>query len=131
MHRREFMERSLSMAGTLPIAMHAFAESGMQATPGNLHVLVDTRFAASRQFGEISAARGARISRYHGDLTQLWQRALLPQWRSGRGRMAGISTQRGWLCLSQLAGEHRWVAHAQPAQGSELVAWSLAPGVRS
>jgi hypothetical protein len=131
MHRRDFMQKSLSLAGTVPVAAHALTGNSAGPLPQTLHVLVDTRLEASLRFGDAAATRGARISRYHGDLTQLWQQTLQPQWRSGRGQMAGISTGRGWLCLAQLAGEYRWDARARRVQGSELVAWSLTAGMRS
>ena len=131
MHRRDFISHSLIVAGALPLTARAFSGIQPDTAPGEFHVLVDTRFAASRRFGEAAAARGARISRYDGDLTRLWQRTLLPQWRAGRGAMAGVSTARGWLCLTQLAGQYRWAARAQRLNGSELVAWSLTPGASS
>lgn len=131
MRRRDFIRQSLGAAGALPLAANAFCLAGTDPAPGALLVLVDTRLAASRSYGATAAAQGARISRYNGDLTQLWQQTLLPQWRSGRGAMAGVSTARGWLCLTQLAGEHRWSASAQRMQGSDLVTWKLTPGVRS
>jgi hypothetical protein len=131
MHRREFIWQSLSLAGAMPLAGLAAPGNDPHPFPATLHVLVDTRFAASRRFGAAAASRGARVSRYDGDLTQLWQNVLLPQWRAHRGNMAGVSTARGWLCLSQLAGEHRWTASMRPLRGPELVAWTLTPGVRS
>ncbi len=130
MLRRDFMLKSLSLASALPAAAQALIRMGTEP-PLVLHVLVDTRFAASQHFGDAASARGARISCYDGDLTQLWQRTLQQQWRSGRGQMAGITTARGWLCLSQLAGGYHWIARARHTEASELIAWSLTAELRA
>jgi hypothetical protein len=131
MHRRDFIWQSLSLAGALPLAAHAARPARAGPSPDALHVLVDTRFAASRRFGETAASRGAQVSRYDGDLTRLWQQTLRPHWRTRRGPMAGVGTARGWLCLSQLAGEHLWSGRMRRIPGSDLVAWTLSPGART
>lgn len=127
MHRRDFMLHSIGIAGTVPLLRTAHA-GAMSASPTALHVLVDTRFAASRRYGAAAAARGATVSSYDGDLTRLWQRTLQAQWRTQRGVMAGIATGRGLLCLEQLAGAQRWRVDTRRAAGADLVAWSLVPG---
>jgi len=127
MHRRDFMLQSVGLACAVPWLRTAHADA-VPASPSALHVLVDTRFAASRRFGEAAAARGARVSRYDGDLTWLWQHALQAHWRAQRGVMAGVSTTRGLLCLEQLAGAQRWRVGSRSAAGASLVAWSLVPG---
>ena len=128
MRRREFIGQSLAVAGALPALSSAFASPAWPDVSRGLHVLIDTRLPESRRYGELAASRGARISRYQGDLTALWQRSLLAQWRAGRGSMAGISTERGWFCISQLASEHRWKASARRLKTSGLYEWSLTPG---
>jgi hypothetical protein len=130
MHRRDFMLHSMGIAASVPLLRTARADT-LPASPAALHVLVDTRFAASRNFGETAAARGAHVSHYDGDLTGLWQRTLQARWRTQRGAMAGIATGRGLLCLEQLAGAQRWHVGSRRAAGVDLVAWTLVPGVLS
>ncbi len=118
MRRREFL--ALSVAVCFP-AVSLFAAP-------SIHVLVDTRLPASLRFGAAAARAGASSSRFAGDLTALWRDDLQHRWRAGRGEMTGITTERGLLCLEQLAGDHRWRVGMRRSRADGLVQWTLVPG---
>ena len=123
MQRREFLVRSAWTACVLPAAgsMPASAAAPRSA----LHVLVDTRFAASLDFGAAAARDGARIARFAGDLTALWRDDLQHRWRATHGAMTGVTTDRALLCLEQLAGDHRWRVGTRRELDGGLVHWTL------
>jgi len=77
--------------------------SAPQGAPG---LVYDRRFAAARRFAEVAAQSALWVASYDGDLTQVWRERLRPHWAAAGGPVAGISTERGLLCVALLAREH-------------------------
>jgi hypothetical protein len=120
MQRRQFLIVS-ACAGAWPAAS--------LASPGSsVLTLVDTRFAESRRYGDRAALKGQTVRRYHGDLTSLWQDVLLPHWQKQATVVQGLTTERGLLCLEQLAADHHWRVVSRQRAGAGLVRWSMTPG---
>jgi hypothetical protein len=95
--------------------------------------IYDCRYPAGRAFGV--AAEHARSTAgsvaIGGDITVLWSRDLRPQWSTGGGAIAGLTTARTLFCLEQLAKDHwmRVVIRAEHAisEGHEIAHRLTAP----
>lgn len=104
----------MSMAVTLlPLdAATAWAAPSTGSSRDSLAVplykaLYDTRFAASRAFGERMEAQGvATAAMAGGDMTALWFDNLHHQWKEKPVAITGLTARGPLFCLEQLAWEH-------------------------
>jgi hypothetical protein len=97
------------------------ADAGWGEPVALYKAIYDTRFAASRAFGERMAARGVdTAATTTGDITGLWFDTLYPQWQKGAAAIAGLTARGPLFCLEQLAGDHgmRVVFRAQHSSSS-------------
>jgi hypothetical protein len=80
----------------------------------------DTRFAASRAFGERMTAHGITGAAITGDMTALWLNTLYPQWQQGAAAIAGLTARGPLFCLERLSWDHgmRVVFRAQHSASS-------------
>jgi hypothetical protein len=69
-------------------------------------LVFDRRFAAARHFADLASGSAPWVIGYDGDLTEVWRQKLRPLWAAGAGPVTGISTERGLICLTELAREH-------------------------
>ncbi len=116
MDRRRFCVSSAAAAAGLAAAGLTAARAGSLVagdpgfrgapTPALHKVIFDSRFPASRAFGESAAGAGRATAAIQGDVTALWFHDLRPQWARGRAAVAGMTTMRSLFCLQQLAHDH-------------------------
>lgn len=120
-NRREFIFQGLAVAAATGIAAqpalaaaHATVEAGPGASPVT-SVIVDTRFDDSLAFSQPLAAAGHALEPIEGDVTRLWLDRLAPALRVQPTAIAGLTTERSFLCLEMLASGHglRTVFHAE------------------
>jgi hypothetical protein len=89
-------------------------------------VIFDTRFEASRHYST-SWPASAKRSGIAGDVTRLWFDEIGPQWSSGGGTIAGMTTPSALFCLEQLAKDHwRRVVMRHEHPSIALVSWIIA-----
>lgn len=108
-NRREVLK--MSMAVTIlsldNVAWAAPSTDKSRGEPAGLYKAVyDTRFAASRAFGERMTARGIATAAIAGDVTGLWFDSLHPQWQKGAVPIAGLTARGPLFCLERLAWDH-------------------------
>ena len=83
------------------------ADTGWGEPVALYKAVYDTRFAASRAFGERMAARGVdTAATTTGDITALWNDTLYPQWQKGAAAIAGLTARGPLFCLEGLAWDH-------------------------
>jgi hypothetical protein len=130
-NRRELLQMGIAVT-VLPLEATANAWAAPSADAGwgepvaLYKAVYDTRFAASRAFGErMTARRIATAATTTGDITGLWFDTLYPQWQKGVAAIAGLTARGPLFCLEQLASDHgmRVVFRAQHS-------WSSAGAVR-
>jgi hypothetical protein len=112
-------------ATVLPLGSIAWAapsaDTGWGEPLALYKAVYDTRFAASRAFGERMTARGiATAATTTGDITGLWFDTLYPRWRESAAAIAGLTARGPLFCLEQLASDHgmRVVFRAQHSASS-------------
>lgn len=124
--RRELLQMGIAVT-VLPLdatatawAAPSAADTGWGEPVALYKAVYDTRFAASRAFGERMAARGITTAATTGDITGLWFDALYPQWQKGAAAIAGLTARGPLFCLEQLARDHgmRVVFRAQHSSSS-------------
>lgn len=123
--RRELLQMGIAVT-VLPLDATATAWAAPSANTGwgepvaLYKAVYDTRFAASRAFGERMAARGITTAATTGDITGLWFDTLYPQWQKGAAAIAGLTARGPLFCLEQLARDHgmRVVFRAQHSSSS-------------
>jgi hypothetical protein len=117
-NRREFIFQGLAVAAAThlvaPPALAAAASSDAAASP-LASVIVDTRFEDSLAFAQVLARAGHALAPIEGDVTRLWLADLEPRLRARPQAIAGLTTERSFLCLEMLASGHglRTVFHAE------------------
>lgn len=97
------------------------ARSGEGEPLALFKTLFDTRFPASRAFGERMTARGFATAAITGDMTAVWLNTLYPRWQRGAAPIAGLTAHGPLFCLERLAWDHgmRVVFRAQHASTDE------------
>jgi hypothetical protein len=114
-NRREFLERVMWASAPFVVGMDRARATERSASPFHA-VVIDDRFAASREFGVRLAGDGARLHAIdNGEITDLWLRDIRPTWRRGPVPVAGLTQAPVLFCLEQLAWSHgmRVVFHAE------------------
>jgi hypothetical protein len=120
-NRREFIFQGLAVAAATGIATQpALAAAQDAGDPESgaspvTRVVVDTRFDDSIAFAQVLAGRGHALEPIEGDVTRLWLDRLAPALRAQPAAIAGLTTERSFLCLEMLASSHglRTVFHAE------------------
>ncbi len=119
-NRREFLQVA-AISAAAPIA----ARAGDAATAAGLlqqrtalalgGVVIDSRHAQSRAFGEHVAGRAPLLTTHDGDMTALWLADIAPAWSRKPVALAGLTEAPALFCLEQLAWSHglRVVFHAE------------------
>ena len=108
----------------------AIASTG--PSPAALAILVvDERFAAARVLASRTRP-GVRRIVLSRDVLDLWHREIEPLVRSGRGAIAGVTTERGAFLFETLGADHRLrvrsrTVHVAAAGTEPLVSWVLGP----
>ena len=126
MNRRDFVVCSASTAagiGVAAIGLRAHGDASLQGPrrPLPYKVIFDTRYRASRAFGDQAAKLGLALRPIAGDVTSLWFRELQPLWARCEGAVVGMTTCASLLCLEQLARDHwmRVVARVEHRRRSD------------
>jgi hypothetical protein len=108
-NRREILQMGMA-AMVVPLGAAARPVPSTAAGPGEpialYKAVYDTRFAASRAFGEQMTARGIATSAMAGDITALWYDLLHPQWQKGAAPIAGLTARGPLFCLERLAWDY-------------------------
>lgn len=118
-NRREFIFQGLAVAAaTHLVTQPALAEgpvAGAETASPLTQIVIDTRFADSLAFAQPLAQAGHVLAPIEGDVTRLWLEQLEPQLRAQPQAIAGLTTERSYLCLEMLASGHglRSVLHAE------------------
>ena len=127
MDRREFC-----LAGAVMATGYAAAWS-LPASPIIFDaVIFDSRFPIACNFGAAACRKGQKALAIQGDVTALWRNDLRLRWASGAAAIAGMTTERSFFCLEQLAKDHwlRVVARRSVPLNEQLVWWVIG-GVRA
>jgi hypothetical protein len=94
----------------VPLGASARTVPPADAAPGEpvalYRAVYDTRFAASRAFGEQMTARGIATAATAGDITALWFDSLHARWQQGAAAIAGLTARGPLFCLERLAWDH-------------------------
>jgi hypothetical protein len=120
-NRREFIFQGLAVAAATGIATQpalAAAPAGGDLEAGTspvTRVVTDTRYDDSVAFARVLAGRGHALEPIEGDVTRLWLDRLEPALRAQPAAIAGLTTERSFLCLEMFASSHglRTVFHAE------------------
>lgn len=102
--RREFLQAAAVLTAAPLAARAAFAGPGDAARLDA--VVVDSRHAAARVFGNFAALAGAPRREVQGDITDLWQRELLHRWREAPAAVAGLTERPALFLLERLGWDH-------------------------
>lgn len=101
--RRKFIE-SGAMSGLMLAALGKAAYATTRQSIPIYKVLVDQRHAGATDFGIEATRLGAATTPVlHGDITDIWSRDLLPQWKTRPVAIAGITSGVALYCLNELA----------------------------
>ncbi|MET0292224.1 MAG: hypothetical protein ABW136_07630 [Steroidobacteraceae bacterium] len=124
-NRRELLQLGMA-AIALPLGRAARAARSQGAprvvAPVELHKAVyDTRFAASRAFGERMTAHGIATASTAGDVTALWYDSLHAQWQKAAAPIAGLTARGPLFCLERLAWDYgmRVIFRAEHSSSSD------------
>lgn len=125
-NRREVLQMGMALS-VLPF--EAGARAAPSASPAEgaplafFRALFDTRFPASRAFGEGMAARGIATVAMTGDMTAAWLDTLYPRWQKGAAPIVGLTAHGPLFCLERLAWDHgmRVVFRAQHSSSAGSV----------
>lgn len=103
------------------------ASSGEGEPLAFFRTLFDTRFSASRAFGERMTARGIATAAMTGDMTAIWLDTLYPRWQKSAAPIAGLTAHGPLFCLERLAWDHgmRVVFRAQHASSAGSVSHAI------
>jgi len=102
--RRQFLQTAAALSAA-PLATRTVFAGGREL--GLLDaVVVDSRHADARAFGEHARAMGVPVGAIEGDITALWSEALLPRWRSGPAALAGLTERPALFLLERLGWDH-------------------------
>jgi hypothetical protein len=121
-NRREFLFQGLAVAAvsgltaqTALAAEVSGAEASDAAHSPVARIVFDTRFNDSVAFAQPLADAGHWLEPIQGDITRLWLDRLEPALRGKPQAIAGMTTERSFLCLEMLASGHglRSVFHAE------------------
>jgi hypothetical protein len=98
----------MARAAALNIALsgvpQAFAAAGRASHGASFErVVADSRLEPSLAFATTMARHGVRVSATDGDLTALWFDDLARHFASGNGPIAGLTTSRTALVMTELA----------------------------
>ena len=102
--RREFLQAA-AVLSTAPLAVRTAFGGTASATRLDA-VVVDTRHAAARYFGDIAAVAGAPRRDVEGDITNLWQNELLNRWRNSPAAIVGLTERPALFLLERLGWDH-------------------------
>jgi hypothetical protein len=102
--RREFLQAA-AVLSTAPLAARA-AFAGLGHAARLDAVVVDSRHAAARVFGDFAALAGAPRREVQGDITDLWQRELVHRWREAPAALAGLTERPALFLLERLGWDH-------------------------
>lgn len=135
MNRRQFLARTAVLNVPLLAAQRVFAQPWQTAPESQFErVIADARFAPSIAFAEAMARKGVRISTIDGDPTRLWFDDLARHFASGSAPIAGLTSERTALVMTELARgpgvRVLWDDAVSPgASGVEetLTSWILVP----
>ena len=116
--RRAFLVAAGVATGSLSALALGTGAAQAATTVLSLHkVIVDTRFAESRDFAAEALRAGQRITWIDRDVTSLWYDDLDLRWRDDKAAIAGLTEYGAFFCLERLAidrglrtvfkGEHR------------------------
>jgi hypothetical protein len=122
MDRREFCLAGAVMATSFSVAW------GFPALPILLDaVIFDSRFPIARNFAAAACGKGQRTLAIQGDVTALWRDELRVRWDAGAAAIAGMTTERSFFCLEQLAKDHwlRVVTRRSVPLNEHLVWWVI------
>jgi hypothetical protein len=125
-NRREVLQMGMALS-VLPFGPGALAAPDLGPAQGEplsfFRALFDTRFPASRAFGERMAARGIATVAMTGDMTSVWLDTLYPRWQKSAAPIAGLTAHGPLFCLERLAWDHgmRVVFRAQHSSSAEAV----------
>lgn len=103
-NRREFLRTAAALSAAPLAGRAAFAQQHASALLDA--VIFDSRHAAARGFGARAGLLGAPLRPIEGDITDLWQRELLPRWRQAPAALAGLTERPALFLLERLAWEH-------------------------
>lgn len=108
-NRREVLQMGVAVT-VLPLDVSAWtapsADAGWGKPIALYKAVYDTRFAASRAFGERMGSRGIDTVAMTGDMTALWFDTFRPQWQKGAAPIAGLTARGPLFCLERLAWDH-------------------------
>ena len=127
MDRREFCLAGAVMATSFAVAR------GLGASPLILDAVVfDSRFPIACKFGAAACREGRKTLAIQGDVTALWRDDLRLRWAAGATAIGGMTTERSFFCLEQLAKDHwlRVLARRSVSGNQQLVSWVIG-GVRA
>ena len=105
-NRREFLQTAAALSAAAPLAGRAAFAPGTGRQVALDAVVVDSRHAASREFGLRAARLGAALRAIEGDITDLWQKELLGRWQASPGAIAGLTERPALFLLERLAWDH-------------------------
>jgi hypothetical protein len=100
--RRNFINSS-AMSGLMLAALGSTAYATTRKSIPVYKVLVDQRYPGATDFGVEAASLGAATTVMHGDITDVWLRDLLPQWKTRPVAIAGMTSGVALYCLAELA----------------------------
>jgi hypothetical protein len=127
MDRREFCLAGAVMATSFAAAW------GVPASPILLDLVIfDSRFPIACNRGAAACRKGLKTLAIRGDVTALWRDELRVRWEAGGGAIAGMTTERSFFCLEQLAKDH-WlrVVTRRSVPLDERLVWWVIGGVRA
>lgn len=101
--RRRFLQAAAALSAAPGVAL---ADGRAHTEPLAL-VIYDDRFEASRAFGRVALALGARVRRISGDITDLWTNELYPMWRERPVAIGGMTPRSALFCLEQIGWDAR------------------------
>ncbi len=109
-NRRDMLKMGVAVT-VLPLDTNAWAAPSADTRWGEpvalYKAVYDTRFGASRAFGERMTARGIPTAAMTtGDVTALWFDVFYPQWQKGAAPIAGLTARGPLFCLEELARDH-------------------------
>ncbi len=111
MNRRDFLKAS---ANTSALPLLTLPVHYVQASTGNASrsirpglIISDSRFIASRQFGQEAHKLGLPQHTIRGDITALWYQYLDTTWRKNPLVVAGMTSLDSVFLLEQLANDRQ------------------------
>lgn len=133
-NRREFLQTAAALSAA-PLARRA-AFAGAHQASSLAAVIVDSRYAAARAFGDSAEQMGAALRTIEGDITDLWQHELLARWNAEPIAVAGLTERPALFLLERLAWTHGLrvvfeAEHESDGQGAAIhrVTRSADPGL--